>query len=46
MTPDKVLDAVYAQLYPLILELRKYNESPNDIIKMEFEVGIVTFEFK
>ena len=46
MTPEKVLDAVYIQLSPLVHELRKYNISSDDIIKMEFEVGTVTFEFK
>ena len=45
MIPPKVLNAIHEQLRPLVLELSKYNLE-NDSIKMGFETGTVTFEFK
>ena len=46
MTPEKVLNAVYEQLRPLVMELAKYNLPPQESIKMNFGVGSVLFEFK
>jgi hypothetical protein len=46
MIPEKVLNAVYEQLRPLIIELAKYNKSPNDSVVMEFLEGFVRFDFK
>lgn len=46
MIPENVLNAIYEQLRPLVLELAMYNASLNDSIQMEFEVGSVRFEFK
>lgn len=45
MTPDQVLNAVYDQLRPLVIELAKYS-LPNEEVKINFEVGEVTFKFK
>lgn len=45
MTPDNVLNAIYDRLRPLIIELARYNTSMGSI-RMEFDVGSVTFEFK
>lgn len=46
MIPEKVLNAVYEQLRPLVMELAKYNLSPPESIRMDFGVGSVLFEFK
>ena len=45
MIPEKVLNAVYEQLRPLVMELAKYN-LPQESIRMNFGVGSVLFEFK
>ena len=45
MTLYQVLNAVYDHLRPLVMELAKYNP-PNEEVKMNFEVGEVTFKFK
>lgn len=46
MIPEKVLNAIYGQLQPLVLELSRYNQSKNNSVKMEFETGTVTIKFK
>lgn len=46
MTPEKVLNAVYEQLRPLVMELAKYNLPLQESIRMNFDVGSVLFEFK
>ena len=46
MIPDKVLDVAFEQLRPIIHELAKYNADKNESILMEFDVGMVRFEFK
>lgn len=46
MIPENVLNAIHEQLRPLVLELARYNTSPNDSILMEFDVGSVRFDFK
>lgn len=45
MTPENVLNAIYDRLRPLVLELARYN-TPLETIRMEFDAGNVTFEFK
>ena len=45
MIPEKVLNAIYGQLQPLVLELSRYNRK-NNTVKMEFETGTVTIKFK
>lgn len=44
MTPEKVLNAVYEQLAPLVAELAKYH-LPNTSVIMDFGIGTVRFEF-
>ena len=46
MTPENVLNAIYEKLRPLVLELARYNTSPDDSILMEFDVGTVRIDFK
>lgn len=46
MIPDNVLNAIHEQLRPLVLELARYNTSPDDSIQMEFDVGTVRIDFK
>ena len=46
MIPSKVLDVAFEQLRPIIHELAKYNVDKNESILMEFDVGMIRFEFK
>ena len=46
MIPESVLNAVYDQLRPLVNELARYTASPEESVRMDFEVGSVLFEFK
>lgn len=46
MIPEKVLNAIYEQLMPLMHELAKYASPTLDTVSMRCEVGTVTFEFK
>ena len=46
MIPEKVMNAVYQQMNPLILEMSKYNLSPDECVVMEFETAVVRIEFK
>ena len=46
MIPESVLNAVYDQLRPLVIELARYTASPEESVRMDFEVGSVLFEFK
>lgn len=46
MVPESVLNAVYDQLKPCVIKLAEYIASPNEAVRMDFEVGSVLFEFK
>ena len=43
MIPDQILNELYTQLRPIILELAKYNHSYEEI-QMNFEVGEVNIK--
>lgn len=45
MIPEKVLNAVYEQLEPLLTEMAKYATSDKSVL-MEFEAGSIRFTFK
>ena len=44
MIPDNVLNAVYDQLRPLVMELARYN-APGETVQVNFDVGSVEIKF-
>ena len=46
MIPEKVLNAIYEKMAPLVAELSRYNNDPNKAILMEFPEGFIRFDFK
>lgn len=45
MIPDNVLNAVYDQMRPFVIELARYNVA-SESITINFEVAKMTIEFK